>query len=298
MRVPRFVQPGETLRGSAFHFFPGGKGANQACAAAKLGSDVLLAARLGTDPYSKAIYEHLDACGVQMKAVETDPNAPTGTAIIQVDDSGQNAICITAGANDGVNPMYLRRVLPLIDACDILLLQLEIPIETVHYAIKDHARRGKFILLDPAPAAALHNELLRHVDIITPNETELEQLTGISIEDENARRAACEQLSERGVRMVLHKAGAKGSYLYAEGTLRHFPAYDVTPVDTTAAGDTFNGALANALARGLPIEQAIDFANLAGAISTLQLGAQGAMPTMEQAVAYERTLAVRHETEN
>ena len=283
MRVPRFVQPGETLRGTEVHFFPGGKGANQAVAAARLGGEVYLAGRMGGDPYAAEIMRQFQASGLRREAVEIDPEQSTGTALIQVADDGQNAICIVAGANDTVNPLFLRRVQRYADDCDIMLFQLEIPMETLLYAVKDYHPKGKLIILDPAPAAELHNELLRHVDIITPNETELRQLTGIDPVDDAARLQACEALAARGVKTVLHKAGGKGCYLYHEGGMKHIPSYEVTPVDTTAAGDSFNGALANALARGLSLEEAADFANLVGALSTLALGAQNAMPTMVQA---------------
>ncbi|NLT58759.1 MAG: ribokinase [Clostridiales bacterium] len=282
MRVPRFAQPGETLKGSAFSFFPGGKGANQAVAAARLGGEVYLAGCLGADPFGRTISESLSAAGVHCQAVEVQQDLPTGTAMIQVDDSGQNAICIVSGANDGVTPLFLRRVQAIVDTCDILLFQLEVPMEALLYAVKEYRRRGKQIILDPAPAEPLHNELLRQVDILTPNETELRQLTGIDVVDDASRLAACRALFERGVGAVLHKAGAQGAYLYDSGGLRHFPTYEVKVVDTTAAGDAFNGGLAHALARELPIDSAVEFANLVGAISTTALGAQSAMPTLAE----------------
>ena len=292
IRVPRFVRPGETLKGRDFQFSPGGKGANQAVAAARLGGKVCLLGRIGRDPFGEEISRHLEGCGVNCAGLERDAELSTGSAVIQVDDSGQNAICIAAGANGSVTPEYLRRVKRLLDEAAIVLLQLEIPMETVLWAAEYCAGQGKLVMLDPAPAAPLSEELLCHVGIITPNETELREITGIEVSDAASRRQACRAPLTLGVKTVINKAGADGVYVYTGDELMHYPTYDVPVVDTTAAGDSFNGDLAYALACGMPFAQAVDEANLVASLSTTGFGAQSAMPTRLQLEQARQT--VRH----
>ncbi|MBQ2698059.1 MAG: ribokinase [Clostridia bacterium] len=282
MRVPRFVAPGETLRGSDFQFSPGGKGANQAAAAGRLGGRVTMIGRMGSDPFGADIARRLRECSVNCDSVECDESLATGTAIILVEESGQNAICIAAGANATVTPEYLKRVKAQIDNADIVLLQLEIPMETNLWAAEYCARQGKLVMLDPAPAAPLSDDLLRYVSVLTPNETELTQLTGLPVTDLASRKAACRALHTLGVKTVINKAGPDGVYVYTGDDLVHYPTYEVEVADTTAAGDTFNGAFAVALAQGIPFAAAIDMANLAAALSTTGFGAQTAMPTDEE----------------
>ncbi len=290
IRVPRFVSPGETLKGRDFQFSPGGKGANQAAAAGRLGGRVCMLGRMGNDPFADAIHRQLLDYGVDCAGLERDDALATGSAMIQVDDSGQNAICISAGANDTVTAEYLHRVKGLIDEASIVLLQLEIPMETILWAAEYCAGQGKLVMLDPAPAAPLSEELLRHVGIITPNETELTQLTGIHVTNAATRLHACKALLTLGVKTVINKAGADGVYVYTGDELLHYPTYDVAVVDTTAAGDSFNGGLAYALSCDMPFAQAVDYANLVASISTTGFGAQSAMPTAAHLAQAKATL--------
>ena len=291
IRVPRFVRPGETLKGRDFQFSPGGKGANQAVAAARLGATGMSARpHRNATPSERTLRTALRSCGVNCAGLERDATLSTGSAVIQVEEGGQNAICIAAGANDTVTPDYLHRVKRLLDEASIVLLQLEIPMDTVIWAAEYCAGQGKLVMLDPAPAAPLSEELLRHVGIITPNETELREITGIEVSDAASRRQACRALLTLGVKTVINKAGADGVYVYTGDELMHYPTYDVPVVDTTAAGDSFNGGLAYALACGMPFAQAVDEANLVASLSTTGFGAQSAMPTRLQLEQARQTL--------
>ncbi len=285
LRVPHLSAPGETVSGTDFQLSPGGKGANQAAAAAKLGGTVCLLGRIGSDPFGEVVFSHLKSVGVDCSGLERDGDLPTGIAMIQVDPAGQNTICVSPGANASVTTDYLHRVKRLIDNASIVLLQLEIPMETALWTAEYCAGQGKLVMLDPAPARPLSDELLTHVGIITPNETELSLLTGISLTDDAARLAACKALLTLGVKTVINTAGEKGVYVYSGDELIHYPAYNVAAVDATAAGDSFNGALAYAFSVGLPFSQAVEFANLAAALSTTGYGAQAAMPTAQQTAA-------------
>ena len=283
IRVPHLAAPGETVSGTGFQLSPGGKGANQAVAAAKLGGTVCLLGRVGSDPFGDAVSARLKSCGVDCSGLERDSDLPTGIAMIQVDAEGQNSICIASGANAAVTPDNLHRVKHLIDDASIVLLQLEIPMEATLWAAEYCAGQGKLVILDPAPALPLSEELLAHTGIITPNEAELSLLTGIPLTSDSTRLAACKALLTLGVKTVIHTAGEKGTYVYSGDELIHYPAYDVAAVDTTGAGDSFNGALAYAFSIGLPFSQAVEFASLAAALSTTGFGAQAAMPTAQQA---------------
>ncbi len=285
LRVPHLSAPGETVSGTDFQLSPGGKGANQAAAAAKLGGTVCLLGRIGSDSFGESVFSRLQSAGINCSGLERDGDLPTGIAMIQVDAAGQNAICVAPGANAAVTTDYLHRVKRLIDDASIVLLQLEIPMETTLWAAEYCAGQGKLVILDPAPALPLSDELLAHVGIVTPNDTELSRLTGIPLTDGAARLAACKALLTLGVKTVINTAGEKGVYIYSGDELAHYPAYDVAAVDTTAAGDSFNGALAYAFSVGLPFSQAVEFANLAAALSTTGYGAQAAMPTAQQMAA-------------
>ena len=288
IRVERFVAPGETLIGRDFKMFTGGKGANQAAAAGNLAGSVFMFGKIGNDPLAEKIRTGLCSQGVFCDAVKAEADISTGTAVIQVADSGQNAIIIDAGANGLVDKEYIDHSKILIDLCSIALLQLEIPMETNIYAAKYCRERGMTVILDPAPAAALSAELLENVDIITPNETELAQITGIKPSSWAEREKACKALCDMGIKVVINKSGAEGVYVYKDGAMKNYPTYEVDVVDTTAAGDSFNGALAYALSCSVEFEPAIDFANLFAAVSTTGFGAQSAMPSrlgMEKARA-------------
>ena len=284
LRVPRFPKPGETLTGSTFQVNFGGKGANQAVALAKLGVPVQMAGCVGGDLFGSRYVEHLEAVGADVSAVSTAPEASTGIADILVDEKGENAILLAPGANSLCDAAWLDDALEKTKDCGIFLLQLEIPLETVKTCIARLHAMGKTILLDPAPAAALPEAVLNQVDILTPNETELEALTA-SLPAGTSPEARMRHLIGDSKRLVIHKRGGDGAYIASRDGIRHIPGFKVDVVDTTAAGDTFNAGLAAGLAMGLPLEEAVRMANAAGALSVTAFGAQGGMPSMEQVQA-------------
>jgi len=275
---------GETVAGLGFHTFPGGKGANQAVAAARLGGSVSMVGKLGTDAFGVQLRESLEAANVDTSAVEPAPGS-SGVALITTDARGENAITVVAGANAHLTPADLDANIEIIRGAGILLTQLEIPLETVE-RLAAIALGGRIpLVLDPAPARALPPSILKCVDWITPNETETCVLTGRpagELSDELIEDAA-NALLERGSRNVILKLGSRGCYVaLSDGTRQLLPAYTVSAVDTTAAGDAFNGAFAVGLMRGQnPIESAA-WASAVAAISVTRVGAQTSMPTASE----------------
>lgn len=275
-QCPEFPRPGETLLGGEFATHPGGKGANQAVAIGRLGGDVHFCGAVGTDDFGKTLQTSLKGAGVHTTHLRHDPGQPTGTACILVSATGQNLIVVAPGANNQVTPEAVHHTLDQLRP-SIVLAQLEVPLPAVEAA----AKSGRFIL-NPAPARPLPDSLLAQTWIITPNETELEALTGIAPQDLQDVERAARQLLARGVQNAIVTLGSRGSaWISAEG-LQHFPAHPVQPVDTTAAGDAFNGALAHFLAQGHDFPFAITRANAVAALSTLKSGAQPSMPTEKE----------------
>lgn len=284
VNAPRFPQPGETLTGSSFGTVPGGKGANQAVALAKLGIPVTMFGRVGEDAFGRQYREHLQAVGADLSGVSTDPDAPTGVASITVNSDGENTIVIVAGANGTCTEEWLETVLPLAEECDLILLQLEIPIPTVEQAAARLHAMGKTVILDPAPAVPLSRSLLEQVDYVTPNETELQILTCDLPESADMAERIHHLIGGSG-RTVIHKRGAEGAYIGRADGITAVPGYQVEAVDTTAAGDTFNAGFAAGLAMGWTLEEAVRLGNAAGALAVTKAGAQAGMPTMAQAQA-------------
>jgi ribokinase len=282
--VDRLPAPGETVLGRDFRMIPGGKGANQACAAGKLGADsvhVKLIGRVGYDVFADHLKASLSAAGVDVTAVHATRAQPTGVALIWVDRTGQNSIVVASGANHELAAADVEAMRKSFRGAAVALFQLETPLDTVQAALNLAREEGAITVLDPAPAQALPASLLEQVDILTPNESEALALCGLPparVSQAEASKLA-ESLRRLGPRTVIVKLGDQGCLLLNEAGPRHFPAYAVAVRDTTAAGDTFNAGLAVALADGKPIEGAIRFANAAAAISVTRLGAQSSAPS-------------------
>ena len=287
-RTPRIPQPGETIIGGDFHTVPGGKGANQAVAAARLGAQVSMVGRVGRDAFANPLLENLAAAGVDHTFVTQDPGAATGVALIVVDDAGQNSIVVASGANMRLSPADVDAAEAAIAAADALLLQLESPLETVTRAAEVARTHRVTVILNPAPARPLPAALLSLVDVLIPNESETSLLTGMPVGDQVEAETAAAALRESGVGTVILTLGDRGALLAREGETERFPAFDVTPVDTTAAGDAFVGGFAVALAEGQSLAEAVRWGNAAGALATTKLGAQPSLPNRQ---ALEKLLA-------
>jgi ribokinase len=280
-RTPRFPQPGETIIGDEFRTAPGGKGANQAVAAARLGAQVSMVGRVGRDAFAESLLNNLAAAGVDHTSVIHDPEAATGVALIAVDDAGQNSIVVASGANARLSPVDVDGAEAAIAGADALLLQLESPLETVTRAAKVARAHGVSVILNPAPARPLPDALLALVDVLIPNESETALLTGLPVGDPVEAEAAATALRELGVGTVILTLGERGALLAREDGAEYFPAFEVTPVDTTAAGDAFVGGFAVALAEGRSLAEAVQWGNGAGALATTKLGAQPSLPTRQ-----------------
>lgn len=287
LQAPRIPAPGETILGANdLVTASGGKGANQAYAAARLGAQVNMIGRVGEDAFGPQLLESLQSVGVNVSAVRKQADAPTGVAVIVVDATGENSIVVSPGANGQLTPADISANKTLIEASDMLLLQLETPLETVLYAAHVASDAGVTVLLNPAPVQPLPDDLLRLVDVLVVNETEAEMLSGQQVETNADAEKAIVRLStmsERDVQVVLTRGG-RGVSLSEQG-VTHAPAFPVSVVDTTAAGDAFVGALAVALAEGKPFSAAVRFANAAGALATTRLGAQPSLPAIDEVQA-------------
>lgn len=281
VRTSRMPKPGETVLGSGFTMAPGGKGANQAVAAARLGGRVSMIGRVGRDSFGESLLGHLETDGVDRRFVWQDDEAATGVGIITVDDSAQNSIVVASGANMRLTPADVEEAHSAIAEADILLLQLESPPETVTRAAELAQSHGVLVVLNPAPARSLTDELLALVDVLIPNEHEASLLTHRSMGTEAEALAAAKALIPSGVDTVILTRGNRGALLAQKGVVKSFPAYPCIPVDTTAAGDAFMGGLAVALAEKHPIDIAIRWGNAAGALATTRLGAQPSLPSRE-----------------
>jgi ribokinase len=257
-------------------------------AAARLGAHVSMVGRVGRDAFADALLENLAADGIDHTHVAQDGEAATGVALIVVDDAGENSIVVASGANMRLSPADVAAAEATIADSGALLLQLESPLETVVRAVEVARAHGVIVILNPAPARSLPAELLEQIDVLIPNESETALLTGMPVDDLGEAEAAASRLRELGVGTVILTLGDRGALLAREGGAEVFPAFDVTPVDTTAAGDAFVGGLAVALAEGRALAEAVRWGNAAGALATTTLGAQTSLPTRE---ALEKMLA-------
>ncbi len=282
VKTSHLPRPGETVIGGEFITAAGGKGANQAVAAVRSGGDVYFIARVGDDHLGKSAINGFKKEKIKTDFVYTDKNAPSGVALIVVDGKGENAIAVAPGANSRLLPNDIKRAQKIIKSAKVLLVQLEIPLQTVIEAVNIASACGVKTILNPAPAMPLPDELFSKISIITPNETEAEILTGIKIVDEQTAKSAAITLKNKGVDTVIITLGEKGAYLHNDDTSKLIPSIKVKAVDTTAAGDIFNGALAASIAEEKPIVQAVRFANIAAAISVTKIGAQPSTPKKHQ----------------
>jgi ribokinase len=290
--LDRLPLAGETRTGGDLSLFPGGKGANQACAAARLGGRAAMVARVGADAFGSRLVESLAAAGVDVSRMRACGRA-TGCACIYVLPNGENSIVISPGANAALDPAGAIADLSAIQPGDLLLAQLETPLETVQAAFAHARSRGAVTILDPAPVRELPRELLESVDYLTPNQTEAAFLIDKDEVAAHNAEAAAERVAALGPRAVILKLGEHGSLFWEPGRTLSIPAYRVEAVDTTAAGDVFNGAFAVALAEDLPVEAALEFATAAAAISVTRHGAQPSVPDRTEVDTMQRSSHVR-----
>jgi ribokinase len=281
VRLSELPAPGQTVLGGDYLQAPGGKGANQAVAAARLGAEVRFVARVGDDSLGKEAISRFRAEGILVDAVFIDPEAASGVALIMVDERGENMIAVASGANARLTPSDVEAAAAHLDG-SVTLVQLEIPMETVDRAVQLARKAGARVILNPAPACPLPDRLLSQVSILTPNEGELALLTGKQVHDLPTARLAAESLLERGVGTVIVTLGAQGALTVGRSGSHWEPARRVTAVDTTAAGDAFNGALAWALASGRPLAEAVQVSNIAASIAVTRMGAQPSLPTASE----------------
>ncbi len=282
IKLDRIPRPGETILGGEFVTAAGGKGANQAVAAARAGGRVSFIARVGQDVLGDQAVAGFVKDRIDVEHVVRDKGAPSGVALIFVARDGENSIAVASGANGRLSPADVKKARQVIASAAVLVMQLETPLATVQAAAETAAKAGVQVILNPAPAQPLPDELLRLVSILTPNETEAELLTGIKVDDEASAGRTADRLLARGVRTVIITLGPRGAFVAAEGVRKLIPGFPMQAVDTTAAGDVFNGALAVALAEGQALEQSVRFANAAAAISVTRLGAQPSAPKRKE----------------
>jgi len=278
IKTDKFPEPGETVLGGTFFMNPGGKGANQAVAAARLGGKVTFITKIGNDLFGNQTVGVLKKEGIDTRNIVKDENFPSGVALITVNSMGENNIVVAPGSNSNLVAEDIDSNLLSSGKFGILLLQLEIPIMTVEYIALTAAEHGIKVMLNPAPAQKLHDYLLRHIWLITPDENEAGILTGIKVTNEMTAEKAANELQRRGVKNVIITLGSRGAFVKSEAFTGIVPGIAVEAVDTTAAGDVFNGALAVAFSEGKKIKDAVIFANKAAAISVTRLGAQASVP--------------------
>jgi len=283
VRAPRLPKGGETLAGHGFATAPGGKGANQAVAAARLGAQVAMIGCVGADPYGDFLTRSLVQEGIDCRGVSVAAEVPTGIASILVDDQGQNAIVIVAGGNGELSAAHLQAQEQLLAGAKIVIAQLEVPLATVGAALARARALGKTVILNPAPATGpLPADWYAHIDYLVPNESEASLLTGLPVDDREQAEAAARQLIAAGARQVLLTLGGQGLLQVTAEGCQHHPATPVQAVDTTAAGDTFLGGFAAGLAEGLSVTDAIALGQRAAAIAVTRPGAQPSIPTRQE----------------
>jgi ribokinase len=278
VKTSHIPTPGETVLGGSFFMNPGGKGANQAVAVARLGGNVLFVSKMGNDVFGKQSFRLFEEEGIDTGCILSDEELPSGVALITVDEAGENSIVVAPGANANLLPADIKQALKEIDRAGIILLQLEIPLPTVQYVVEYAFSKGVKVILNPAPAAALPAGLLSHINVITPNVTEASMISGIEVSDIETAKAAATAIRKMGVKDVVITMGSRGALVLEGELFTHIPAPKVEPVDSTAAGDVFNGALAVGLSEHKDLLNSVRFACEAAAVSVTRLGAQSSIP--------------------
>jgi len=281
IQLDRLPVPGETIIGGKFSTAPGGKGANQAVAAARAGGSITFLSRVGTDMFGEEAIKGFAKDGLDINYISRDMNEPSGVALIFIGENGENSIGVASGANAKILPENLENLSNMFSEGDILLMQLEIPVETIEYAATVASEKNVKIILNPAPAQHLSDELLKKISIITPNETEAEILTGVKVNNDDDAQKAADILKKKGVDTVIITLGSRGAFVFDNEFNGLVPSFKVKAVDTTAAGDVFNGAFTVALSEGKSVKDSVLFGNAAAALSVTKLGAQPSAPHRE-----------------
>lgn len=282
VRTSHLPAPGETILGGEFFMNQGGKGANQAVAIKRLGGNLIFMAKLGNDVLGRQSVGYFKKEGIDTRYIALDEDSASGVALISVDDHAENSIVVASGANMLLNEQDVDKMLEEMCEGDILLMQLEIPLQTVEYAARKAFGKGVKVVLNPAPARSLPKELFRHLYMVTPNRIEAEMLTGIKIANDADVEKVEEEICAMGVKNVIITLGSKGCLIREEGVSYRIDAFKVEPVDTTAAGDTFNGALCVGLSEGMDLKQAAVMASKASSIAVTRMGAQSSIPYREE----------------
>ena len=282
VRTSHLPAPGETILGGEFFMNQGGKGANQAVAIKRLGGNLIFMAKLGNDVLGRQSVGYFKKEGIDPRYIALDEDSASGVALISVDDHAENSIVVASGANMLLNEQDVDKMLEEMCEGDILLMQLEIPLQTVEYAARKAFGKGVKVVLNPAPARSLPKELFRHLYMVTPNRIEAEMLTGIKIANDADVEKVAEEICAMGVKNVIITLGSKGCLIREEGVSYRIDAFKVEPVDTTAAGDTFNGALCVGLSEGMDLKQAAVMASKASSIAVTRMGAQSSIPYREE----------------
>ncbi len=282
VKVKTIPRIGESVLGKSFKRSPGGKGANQAVAAARLGADVVLIGKVGADVFGKELIKNLRENGIDTKYIIEDSETYTGLALIMVDEDGDNILAVASGADMRIRKEDIDRAEEIIKLSDILLIQLETPLQIVEYAINIAFNEGVKVLLNPAPAQKLSKDLLKKVYVLIPNEKEAELLSNVKIKDLNSSKISAKKLVENGTENIVITLGKNGSIIATKEETVHINGLNVNAIDTTGAGDAFCGALAVALSSGKALKEAVIYANYAGALATTKIGAQEALPTQEE----------------